>query len=168
MRILVSLLVLGLIAGCSGSDGETSCVYNQATYGYEYDQISNTGLTLKATGNEYTFISFEEIEAEYIELEACVADNNTPGPTVIFTSFNDYGFKLELALYNYAIQTVFIDTDQEDWLPIRNCISDREFLRHEFTHHVLFLNGEDTEHTNPIFERCEAFGYKTCNGEYCE
>ena len=168
MRI-ISLIVLGLIAGCStGGDGDRSCVHSQSTYGYEYDQISSTGLTLKATVPQYTFISFEEMEAEYIELEACVADNNTPGPTVRFTSFNHIGFTLELALYNYANQTVYIDTDVEDWLPTRNCISDREFLRHEFTHHVLYLNGEDPGHTNPKFVACEAFGYKTCNGEYCE
>ena len=168
MRI-VSLLLLGLIAGCSsGSDGEQSCVFTQSTYSYEYDQISSTGLTLKATGNEYTFISFKEMEAEYIELEACAVDNITPGPTVVFESFNNSGSQIELARYNYATQTVYIDTDQEDWLPIRNCISDREFLRHEFMHHVLYLNSEDFEHTNPTFEDCEAFGYKTCNGEYCE
>ena len=159
----IRFILLLILSGCS-----SDYVFKQATYGYEYDQISNTGLTLKATGNGYTFISFEEMEAEYIELEACVADNNTLGPTVIFTGFNEYGIQLELAIYNYALQTVFIDTDQEDWLPQRNHISDREFLRHEFTHHVLYLNGQNPAHTNPTFVRCEALGYKTCNGEYCE
>ena len=173
MNSRMSIFVIALLSlvGCSNHEGDGSCVHTQSTYGYEYDQVSSTGLTLQATGNEYTFISFEEMEAEYIELEACVADNNTPGPIIIFTGFNEYfgpEFPLNLALYYYAIQTVFIDTDDEDWLPQRNCISDREFLRHEFTHHVLYLNGEEPGHANPKFEACEAFGYKTCNGEYCE
>lgn len=159
-------LILLCLAGCStgGSDGNQSCT----AYGYDYDQVSSTGLVLTATGNEHTFISFEDMEAEYIDLEACVANTNTPGPTVVFTSFNDYPFQLELALYYYALQTVFIDTDIESWLPVRDCISDREFLRHEFTHHVLYLNGEDPGHTNPKFAQCDALGPKTCNGEYCE
>ena len=110
----------------------------------------------------------KEMEAEYIDLEACMTNTNTPGPIVEFTSFNDYPFQLELALYYYALQTVFIDTDVEDFLPLRNCISDREFLRHEFGHHVLYLNGVDPGHVNPKFAQCDALGPKTCNGEYCE
>jgi len=179
MRI-TNILILGLlIAGCSaGGDGESydssglpTGVWCNTTYGYEYDQIDvETGLTLKANieNDNYSFIPFEAMVEEYKDLEMCVADNNTPAPIVIFTSFNEYPFQLELALYYYALLTVFIDTDQEDWLPERNCISDREFLRHEFTHHVLYLNGEDPTHINPKFEQCDAFGYKICNGEYCE
>ena len=160
------ICALALIAGCSGTGGSGSddCV----AYGYDYDQVGSTGLTLKATGNEHTFISFEAMEAEYIDLEKCVANSNTPGPTVTFTSFNFLGVPLELAFYSYASQTIYIDTDVEDWLPVRNCISDRKFLRHEFAHHVLFLNGRDSEHTSPVFAACDALGPKTCNGQYCE
>jgi len=167
--ILLFIAALLLVAGCSGGTGSgpegRSCL---ATFGYEYDQVSSTGLTLTATGNEYTFITFEEMEAEYIDVEMCAANTNTPGPRITFTSFNAYPFQLELALYYYALQTVFIDTDVESWLPMRNCISDREFLRHEFMHHILYLNGEEPGHTNPKFAQCDALGPKTCNGEYCE
>jgi len=181
--IIIMVCVAALLSqiGCSSGSGDGDGSYDTlgrptgswcyTTHAYEYDQVdAETGLTLKANveNDNYSFIPFEEMVAEYKDLEMCVADNNTPAPTVVFTSFNEYPFQLELALYYYALQTVFIDTDQEDWLPQRNCISDREFLRHEFTHHVLYLNGEDPGHTNPKFEQCEAFGYKTCNGEYCK
>lgn len=161
------LLPLILLAGCSSSSGDSDRCYDIA-HEYTYDIVGETGLMLVATAPEYAFITFEEMEAEYIDVEACAANTGTPGPTVIFTSFNDYGFRLELALYYYAIQTVFIDTDDEPWLPVRNCISDREFLRHEFMHHILYLNGEDPGHSNPKFAECNALGPKTCNGEYCE
>lgn len=177
---LLGLFILLLLAGCpsgGGSSGSHDSLgrptgsWCYTTYGYEYDQVdAETGLTLTANveNDNYSFIPFEDMVAEYKDLEMCVADNNTPAPTVTFTSFNDYPFQLELALYYYALQTVFIDTDVEEWLPVRNCISDRKFLRHEFTHHVLYLNGEEPGHTNPAFERCDALGPKSCNGEYCE
>lgn len=169
VALIITWVVVTLV-GCSGGDGEgpggRSCL---ATFGYEYDQISSTGLTLRATGNEYTFITFEEMEAEYIDLEACVANTNTPGPIVEFIGFDDSPyFNWNLAIYYYAIQTVFIDTDESAHLIGRNCISDREFLRHEYTHHVLYLNGEEPGHENPAFAQCDALGPKTCNGEYCE
>ena len=167
--ILLFIAALLLVAGCSGGTGSgpegRSCL---ATFGYEYDQVSDTGLVLTATDNAQVFITFEEMEAEYIDVEMCAANTNTPGPRITFTSFSAYPFQLELALYYYALQTVFIDTDVESWLPMRNCISDREFLRHEFMHHILYLNGEEPGHTNPKFAQCDALGPKTCNGEYCE
>lgn len=168
----IFFVLLAFCAGCSGggsSDGpnSASCL---TTYGYDHDVVGNTGLFLRATTPEYTFITFEEMEAEYIDVEACVANANTPGPEVRFINFDtttEYVFPLKYALYYYALQTVFIDTATDD-RPQRNCISDREFLRHEYVHHILYLNGEDSTHANPKFEQCDALGPKTCNGEYCE
>ena len=160
---IIPILACVLLVGCSagGGDGE-SCL---ATYSYEYDQVGETGLTL-LTG-DYSFIPFEEMEAEYIDLERCATNTNTPGPYVQFMGFNDSLYnKWNLAIYHYAILTVFIDTDPN--VAQRNCISDREFLRHEYMHHVLHLNGEDADHTNPKFAACSALGPKTCNGQYCE
>ena len=170
MKKLLPLLIL---AGCSagGSDGEgRSCV--DRMYVYEHDQYSDTGLVLWSNieGENHSFISFEEMEAEYIDLERCMVNTNTPGPTVRFLNFDtttEYVFPLKYALYYYALQTAFIDTATEG-RPERNCISDREFLRHEYGHHVLYMNGLDDTHANPLFEQCQALGPKTCNGEYCE
>ena len=165
VKVFIVVLLFIWIAGCSTGDGDTSCVATQSVYTYQYDQIGETGLTLKAMGDEVAFISFEEMEAEYIDLEACVANTGTPGPNVEFINFSESPYyRYSRAIYYYAILTAFIDTQQDD----RNCISDREFLRHEYTHHVLHLNGEDPSHANPKFAACDALGPKTCNGEYCE
>ena len=172
VRIIINfvllLFIMGaalLMQGCSGgSDSDDSCL---ATYGYDTDVVGSTGLTLKATTPHYTYISFEQMEAEYISLERCLTNTNTPGPTVIFASFNHIGIG-GMAFYVYNSQTAYMNTDQEDWMPQRNCISDRKFLRHEFAHHVLWLNGLDESHENPLFEQCDALGPRTCNGEYCD
>ena len=168
---IISILVLGLIAGCSsGGDSEHGC--RDIAHGYETDVYGATGLhllpTITAIGSFVSFISFEEMEEEYIDVEMCMADTNTPGPSINFTSFNHIGTNVEIAFYVYASQTAYIDTDQEDWLPQRNCISDRAWLRHEFGHHILYMNGEDPGHENQKFTECSARGPKTCNGEYCE
>jgi hypothetical protein len=177
MRIVMTLAVMLILAcalmlaGCS-TGGGGSDPYG-AAYTYAYDQVDvDTGLVLKANGGEdYSFIPFEAMVEEYIDLERCMTNSGTPGPTVQFINFdsNDqYAFApLKYALYYYAIQTAFIDTAIED-RPQRNAISDREFLRHEYGHHVLYLNGLDDSHSNPLFEQCDALGPKTCNGEYCE
>lgn len=164
MKKLIPLLII--LAGCSaGGSDDGSC--SDVAHEYTYDVVGETGLILKATTPYYSYISFEEMETEYIDVEACAANTGTPGPTVIFTSFDQAEWQLGLAFYYYAIQTAYINTDDlRD--TIRNCISDREFLRHEYMHHILYLNGEDPGHSNPKFVECDALGPKTCNGQYCE
>lgn len=162
--IVVSILIWALF-GCSAGGGSDE--YG-ATYSYETDQYSDTGLVLKAnTGNNYSFISFEQMVAEYIDLERCMVNTNTPGPTIIFQSFDHIG-QTGTAFYVYVSQTAYINTDYKEYLPERNAISDREFLRHEYGHHVLYMNGLDDTHNNPLFQDCSALGPKTCNGEYCD
>jgi hypothetical protein len=177
VRIIINfvllLLIVGaalLMQGCSTgiNDEDTSCL---TTYSYDYDVVGETGLTLKATTPQYTYISFEEMEAEYRDIEACAANTNTPGPTVIFTSFLHLG-TTGTAFYVYNSMTAYINTDPHATSGAanlqRNCISDRELFRHEALHHILYLNGEDSGHTNSKFSSCNALGPKTCNGEYCE
>ena len=169
--IIIMMLIAALV-GCSSVEGDGSCVHTQRSYGYETDVYGDTGLHLLPTiteiGSFASFISFEEMEAEYIDIEMCMANTNTPAPSINFTSFNHLGVNVEIAFYLYANQTAYIDTDHEDWLPARNCISDREWLRHEFGHHILWMNGEDPGHENQKFTECSARGPKSCNGEYCE
>lgn len=175
MRLLlpITLILVGCSSGGSGGDSKppANSLACNSQYVYTEHQHGESGLHLHPTVDEigefYSHLSFEEIEEEYLDLEKCMVDNMTPGPNVRFTSFNHYGIRLELAAYLYATQTVFIDTDEEEWLPDRNCISDREFLRHEFGHHVLSMNGLDDDHSNPLYAQCSALGPKSCNGQYC-
>jgi hypothetical protein len=156
------LLIAVFLFGCSAGGNSNL----DAAYSYETDQYSDTGVVLKAnTGENYSFISFEQMVAEYVNLEACMTNTNTPGPTIIFTSFSHLG-QTGTAFYVYVSQTAYINTDERE--PQRNAISDREFLRHEYGHHVLYMNGLDSTHANPLFEQCDALGPRTCNGEYCE
>ena len=162
---MVCVAALLSLFGCSGgSDNE----YGSAN-SYLHDQYDPvTSVTLKAnTGDNYSFLTFEQMVAEYVDLEQCMVDNATPGPTIIFESFDHIG-TTGTAFYVYVSQTAYINTDQNEYLPQRNHISDREFLRHEYGHHVLYLNGLDETHNNPLFVQCSALGPKTCNGEYCE
>jgi len=165
MRRRLPPLILLLLAGCTaGGDGD-SC--RDVAHEYTYDVVGETGLVLVATTPYVSFISFEEMEAEYIDVEYCAANTNTPGPYVIFTDFDNEDWQRGLAFYYYAIQTAYINTNNYTGIQ-RTCVSDREFLRHEFMHHILYLNGEEPGHTNPKFAACDALGPKTCNGEYCE
>lgn len=166
MLMLASTL---LLAGCStGSSDDVSC--RNIEYGYAYEQIdAETGVTLLPTDS--VFLSFDEIVDEYKDIEACLANNNTPGPTILFTSFQEAGWT-GIAFYVYPHLQVYMNTDMHPQSGnanlVRGCISDRELLRHEFTHHILYLNGEDPGHTNSKFSECDALGPKTCNGEYCD
>lgn len=170
--------------GCSSGDGGGEGSYDTlgrptgswcyTTYGYDIAQYDDETMillhpTLNEVGDFYAYIPFEEMVEEYKDVEACMVPGaQTPGPSIMFNSFEHFGFPFKLALYNYGSRTAWIDTDIHDHLPARNCISDREFLRHEFGHHILAENGEDSSHANRKFETCDAFGPKTCNGEYCK
>lgn len=160
------LLPLILLAGCSAGGGDdASC--RDIAHEYGYDVVGETGLTLLATTPDVVFISFEEIEAEYIDLEACATNTGTPGPYIQLADFEQLLPGWSYAVYIFAHQTVYLDTNPDRLLQ-RNCISDREYLRHEFMHHVLRMNGLDGSHANPKFSECNALGPKTCNGEYCD
>lgn len=171
--------IVCILAGCSSGGGDSYDDLGRptgnwclVTHGYEeaqFDDETNILLnpTISEVGNFYAFISFEEMVEEYKDVEACAApEAMTPGPTVNFTSFNHLG-TYGLAFYTYATQGVYINVDENEG-PQRNCLSDRLFLRHEYMHHILHLNGESSEHSNPKFGQCNALGPKTCNGEYCE
>ena len=163
VAIIITFVVVTLASCSSGSNNEYGAAHSYLDD--QYDPV--TGVTLRAnTGDNYSFLTFEQMVAEYVDLERCMVDNTTPGPTIIFESFDHIGTG-GTAFYVYVSQTAYINTDQHKYLPQRNHISDREFLRHEYGHHVLYLNGLDETHNNPLFVECSALGPKTCNGEYC-
>ena len=156
------IVVFFFLAGCTGGAGTDDCLN---TYGWDTDQYGD--ITLLATfGGNYSHLSFEELNAEYVELEKCVIDTGTPGPTVTFQSHRHLGLGGGWGVYTLSPGGYLVINTDEIIAP-RNCHSDRETLRHESTHHVLWMNGLDWGHSNEAFERCDALGPKVCNGVPC-
>ena len=159
MYRLILLLVLLTGSGCTSGTGENlPCT---ATFTYTTDVYGETGLFLEST-DSVMFVSFDELEDEYRDVEMCVVNNKTPGPNIRFQSFIHLGIGGGWGVYSPATQHVIINTDG-----LRNCHSDRQTSRHEFVHHILYMNGQDWSHTNNAFSRCNALGVKTCNGVPC-
>ena len=156
---IISICVLAL-SGCTGGAGTDDCLN---TYGYDTDQYGDITLLAMYNGN-YSHITFEDMNETYIEIEMCVIDNNTPGPFVAFQSHQHLGLGGGWGVYTLG-GLLNINTDQI--VTPRNCHSDRETLRHEYVHHVLYLNGQEWGHSNEAFVRCDALGPKVCNGVPC-
>lgn len=161
----LSLIVAAMLtlSGCVGGDKEDrSECYVSHTFTQDYH--GNSGLHVKPTINgDVSYVSYNEIEKLYNEIEHCVANNNTPAPSVWFASFKHIGIGGNWGVYSAADQLVLINTDRDD----RNCYSDRETIRHEFVHHVLYMNGKDHSHSSDMFKHCDALGVKVCNGKPC-
>lgn len=162
-RIIIVALVLSIV-GCDDSNGDSdeSC---GPSYSYPNEVYGNTGIILRAPNHAVTFIPFEEMEQIYDSVEMCVVNVNTPGPIIEFRSFDHMGLGGAWGVYA-ANGTAYINTDEHT--VERNCHSDRAVLKHEFVHHILYMNGRDWKHTNPAFVQCEALGPAVCDGVACQ
>ncbi len=157
------LIIAFLLAGCTGEgSGKDYC---KATYGYPDTVFGDTGLVLEGSP-AVLFVSFQEMETIYTNVEMCVVNNTTPGPVVQFRSFTHAGLGGGWGVYAAATQLIVMNTDID--FNVRNCFSDRQTLKHEFVHHILYMNGQEWGHSNDAFTRCDAVGVKTCNGIPCE
>lgn len=159
MKRLAILLSVMLLAGCSPPK-DNGCY---SKHNYSNDVVGITGLTLKATSE--TFITFDEMEAIYKDVQSCL-NLSGPGPTIEYHSFTENTWGGAWAFIIFVNDTIYMNTDQD--LTPRNCHSDRETLRHEFVHHLLYMYHADATHGSPDFARCKAKGVNTCNGVPCE
>ena len=151
MKLLPIILCVFLI-GCV--EEEEPC---NTKYSYS-DTTGYAGLTLKYTSS--SFVTFNKMEALYQEMEKCLG-MSAPAPTIEFIDFaGGWG------IYIVPSQTIWMNEDVG--IAPRNCHSDRETLKHEFLHHILYMNGNDYRHGNKAFERCDAMGVNTCNGIPCD
>lgn len=158
--LLINLIFL-LISGCQQpGDDPNQCT--GAVYNYDNEVILDSGLVLKSPAHEM-LIDIPEIDRLYAEMESCVGQT-APAPTIWYTSFKERGLNGGWGAYLYAHQIVMMNTD-EGIVP-RDCVSDRETIKHEFVHHILYLNGQDASHGNPKFAQC-ARGVNVCNGKPC-
>jgi len=128
-------LIFILLAGCS-VDNPTESNYTEE----QHDDA--TGLTLKPS--EKMWVTFPEVVAIYVATEACLG-MTAVGPDVIFTSatefyatgYNAWGY------YHPAGKLVLVNTNEQVGVgfPDRNKDIDTQVLKHEFIHHVLYMNG---------------------------
>lgn len=113
------------------------------------------GLTLEPGRNMY--MTFEEMVQTYKETLECVGlGTDIPGPSVRFMSFSEANLTGAWGYYASVGEIVMVDTDEHTGLN-RDCLSDRQTLRHEFIHHILHKSGFDDEsmrHVHSAFPKC--------------
>ena len=159
---LISILFFALLGCDLKSENDPDSCGSGTVYNYEPEVTGKTGLLLQAPANDL-YISFEEMEQYYGEMQSCTG-MTAPPPIVWATSFKERGLGGAWGVYVYAQQIVMLNTD-ENLVP-RDCISDRQTIKHEFVHHILYMNGDDASHGNPLFAQC-AIGVNVCNGKPC-
>jgi len=163
MRTLVALVLVAL-AGCDSGGSSADFDTCDVSYSWPRDVYGESGLVLHATAPAVTFVQFEEMERIYRDVAMCAVPVPTPGPRVEFRSFEHMGLGGAWGVYA-ANGTVYVNTDERDVQ--RNCRSDAATLKHEYVHHVLYMNGRDWHHSSPAFEQCDALGAKVCDGKAC-
>ena len=159
---LVNVLFIAFLGCNSQSESDPNSCGMGTVYNYEPEVIGKTGLVLQASTNDL-YITFEEIELYYGEMQSCTG-MIAPAPIVWATSFKERGLGGGWGAYLYANQIVMLNTD-ENIVP-RDCISDRQSIKHEYVHHILYMNGADASHANPMFAQC-AIGVNVCDGKPC-
>lgn len=164
-KTLTFVAILLTTLGCVDVDKEDDRDSCKVSFTFTEDYHGSQGLYVKEMldKSDVAYVSYSEMENLYRDVEKCVAGNNTPAPTVEFSSFKHYNIGNNWGVYMAASQIVYINTDRTD----RNCYSDRETLKHEFVHHVLYMNGKDHSHSSAKFAQCDALGVKVCDGTPC-
>ena len=157
----IAIVVVISLSGCGVSTADTPDVCEQR-YSTSSLVVGDSGLLLEPAQNMY--LTFSQIENLYIEVEACMGVVET-GPTVIFTSFSEcvevLGLNCEglggnLGQYSIGPRLVLMNTDEHVF--DRNCVTDRNTLKHEFVHHLLVPLGvsiaDNVNHNSPFFGLC--------------
>lgn len=159
----ISLLFTALLGCDLQNENDANSCGMGTVYNYDTEVVSSkAGLVLQAPANNM-YITVGEIEQYYLDMQSCT-DMTAPAPKVWATGFKERGLGGGWGAYVYAHQIVMLNTD-ENIVP-RDCISDRQSIKHEFVHHILYVNGQDASHENPLFAQC-AIGVNVCNGKPC-
>lgn len=116
------------------------------------DTVTASGVMVVPSHDVY--LSPEDVESEYAYVQSC-SGLSAPGPIVEFRGFSHLGLPQLSGVYMPVHQKVMVNTELE----YRDCDTDRQTLRHEYLHHLLYMNGlEDSSHSHssPYFEQCDA------------
>lgn len=127
MKYIIPLLLI--LSGCS--------VDNQPEINmYDEPMTDSYGLTLEPSDEMY--ISFETVSRLYQDTMACMG-LTAPPPTVAWKSFSEQYIGGAWGVYIATGELVWINTDEN--VAPRNEASDSETLKHEYVHHILYMNG---------------------------
>lgn len=144
------LLLIGAIAitGCSVDNGP-NC---DSIYTYTEAQTDATGIVLSPGGELY--VDFATVSKLYQDTQACMG-MTAPPPTVEVEDFSQrIGGIGGWGLYVASGQLVWLNSKIDEIIP-RNCASDVETLKHEYVHHILYMNVDDASgHSSPMFAQC--------------
>lgn len=144
-----------LLVGCGDQSDPAASNYG---YGYHYDAATTDGLRVRYSQGNIE-LSVEQVADAYRSVAACmgVAANNPP--LVIFvpepmSTQNDVGETVTAYGKYYYTGTVVVTDKYVYGITI-------QFMRHEFVHHLLELNGEprndNSRHLSPHFKACEIY-----------
>lgn len=152
MKNLITIIALATLIGCSVDNSDN------VSHSYTEEQVGAYGVTLEA-GSSDMWVSFPEIVNIYESTMTCLG-MTADGPTVTFKSTNTWlgeGFNA-WGYYLANGQLVIVNTDEQKGagFPARNKDIDTQVLKHEFIHHILYMNGiahRDSE-SPELFGKC--------------
>ena len=152
MKHLIAFITISLLVGCSVDNSDS------VSHSYTEEQVGAYGVTLEA-GSNNMWVSFPEIVSIYESTMTCLG-MTADGPTVTFKSTNAWlgeGFNA-WGYYMANGKLVIVNTDEQKGVgfPDRNKDIDTQVLKHEFIHHILYMNGEPhgDSQSPEMFARC--------------
>lgn len=164
--LIAALSATFTLAGCDlGGNYYDLQQANNTLHSYSVEQVDDAGLTLLPSDDMY--VTFQQVSQFYQETEACTG-LSAPGPTVEFISFTHFGIG-GWGAYMEVSQTVMINTDEHSTVESvtwnRDARTDEQALKHEFIHHLLYMNGMgdlNANHDSPLFAKCgQGVNYST-------
>ncbi len=155
VAIIMSCIVMFFMVGCTvdssnGLQDETST------------RTGAYGVTLKPSTGMY--VSFETIVNVFGDTMACMG-MTAQDVTVQYVSYKEYfngAYGAPWGGWIVNSNLVFVNTDDLGLGFQREAGIDKEILRHEFVHYILYYNGADPKHGNPMFAQC-GLGVNTYN-----
>ena len=153
-KLLIAGLLATTLVGCGvgGDDDWESC---HTWYSYDQEIYFEDGLVLEPSA---MYITAQQVDQFFQEVQACMGASGITGPRVKFLNFRENGMFGGAGLYTFADGgRVYINTDES--FAELDCNRNRQDLKHELVHHVLYMTGADWEtvnqnHNSPYFGTC--------------
>ena len=150
MKQVIVLIGILALTGCS-VDSDDGC---GSIHSYDSEQKDATGIVLTAGGELY--IDFKTVSKLYQDTQVCMG-MTAIAPIVEVKDFTQHtGSTGGWGIYIFTGHRVWLNSAIDKIIP-RNCASDTETLKHEYVHHILYMNASvetSRNHSNPMFAKC--------------